>query len=169
VAAIIFLLALFGCAYGRLVLLPPEQGNIETFIENSYERVDAAYSGTLEKPGALRFDLQGDGTALTGSGWQPLGNKDEILEIVGNMKATYRKYKGALGARGPRLYSIMGNENQLIGYIYSPLDTIPVRADGKNYKLDAITEVDVRNLEDPITRRHRKDGMGAFSPFSPSY
>jgi hypothetical protein len=159
-----FLFALFGCAYGNLVLLPSGQDDIETFVEERYGTVDASYSGTREKPGALRFDIKGDGGALTGSGWQPLGSKDEILEIVRNMQATYRKYKGALGARGPMLYAIMDKENQLIGYVYSPLDNIPVRPDGKNYELDAITEVDVRNLENPIRRRSRSaDGMGGPS------
>jgi hypothetical protein len=63
------------------------------------------------------------------------------------------------------LYAIMDKENQVIGYVYSPLDTIPVRTNGKNYELDAITEVDVRNLENPIRRRSRSaDGMGGFSP-----
>jgi hypothetical protein len=163
-AAAVFLFALLGCSYGRLVLLPRGQDNIETFVEERYGTVDASYSGTMEKPGALRFDIKDDGGVLTGSGWQPLESKDEILEIVQNMQATYRKYKGALGARGPMLYAIMDKENQLIGYVYSPLDTIPVRTDGENYKLDAITEVDVRNLENPIMRRSRNaDGMGGSS------
>jgi len=144
-AAVIFLFALFGCAYGRLVLLPPGQDNIDTFVETRYEGLDASYSGTMEKPGALRFDIKGDGIQLTGSGWQPLGSKDAIFQIVRNMQATYRKYKGEVGALGPRLYTIMSEKNQPIGYIYSPLDTIPVRPDGKNYEVDAITEIDVRN------------------------
>jgi hypothetical protein len=164
VTAVISLFTLFGCAYGRVALLPPGQDDIDTFVEERYGTVDASYSGTMEKPGALRFDIKDDGGVLTGSGWQPLGSKDEILEIVRNMQATYRKYKGALGARGPMLYAIMDKENQLIGYVYSPLDTIPVRTDGENYKLDAITEVDVRNLENPIMRRSRNaDGMGGSS------
>jgi hypothetical protein len=163
-AAAVFVFALLGCAYGRLVLLPTGQDNIEAFVEERYGTVDASYSGTMEKPGALRFDIKGDGGALTGSGWQPLGSKDEIFEIVRNMQATYRKYKGALGARGPMLYAIMDKKNQLIGYVYSPLDNIPVRTDGENYELDAITEVDVRNLENPIRRRSRSaDGMGGSS------
>jgi hypothetical protein len=151
VVAAVFLFALFGCGYGKLVLLPQGQDNIHTFVEERYATVDASYSGTMEKPGALRFDIKGDGVTLTGSGWQPLGSKEAVLEIVGNMQTTYRKYKGYVGAVGPNLYAIMVKNNQLIGYIYSPLDTIPVRPDGKNYEVDAITEVDVRRAVYPST------------------
>ena len=159
-AAAVFLFTLFGCAYGKLVLLPQGQDNIETFVEERYATVDASYSGTMEKPGALRFDIKGDGVTLTGSGWQPLGSKDAILGIVRNMQNTYRKYKGFVGVQGPRLYAIMGKENQLIGYIYSPLDTIPVRPDGKNYEVDAITEVDVRRVVYPSWGDQGRGGMG---------
>jgi hypothetical protein len=146
---LILLFALFGCAHGRLVLIPQGQDNIDTFVETRYEGLDASYSGTMEKPGALRFDIKGDGIQLTGSGWQPLGSKDAIFQIVRNMQATYSKYRGEVGARGPRLYTIMTEKNQPIGYIYTPIDVIPVRPDGTNYEVDAITETDVRNYVYP--------------------
>jgi hypothetical protein len=148
-AAAIFLFALLGCSYGKLVLFPPAEDNIDTFVAERYQGLEASYSGTREKPGALRFDIKGDGIQLTGSGWQPLGTKDEILEIVRNMQATYRKYGGEVGLRGPRLYTIMNEKNQPIGYMYSPIDVITVRPDGPNYEVDAITETDVRDYAYP--------------------
>jgi hypothetical protein len=163
-SAAIILFALFGCAYGRLTLLPPGQDNVVTFVEQKYQTVEASYSGNKEKPGALRFDIKDDGVMLTGPGWHPLGSKEEVLEIVQNMQATYRKYKGALGTRGPLFYAIMDKENHVIGYIYSPIDTIAVRPDGKNYEVDAITEIQVRNLESPILNpTTRKSVMGVSS------
>jgi hypothetical protein len=147
--AYILLFALFGCAYGRLVLLPQGEDNIETFVNERYQGLEASYSGTWEKPGALRFDIKGDGIQLTGTGWQPLESKEAILEIVKNMQTTYRKYKGFVGVLGPQLYAIVGKDNQTIGYIYSPIDYIPVRPDGTNYEVDAITEVDVRRMVYP--------------------
>ncbi len=159
-AAAVVLFAIFGCAYGRLVPLPPGQDNIETFVEKRYETVDTSYSGIMEKPGTLRFDIKGDGVTLTGSGWQPLGSKDAVFEIVRNMQTTYRKYKGFVGAFGPRLYEIMDKENRTIGYIYSPLDAITVRPDGPDVQVDAITELDVRNTVYPPTRPGAKRGMG---------
>ncbi len=148
-ATAVVLFALFGCAYGRLVPLPSGQDNIDTFVEKRYETLDASFSGTVEKPGALRFDIKGDGVTLTGSGWQPLDSKDAIFEIVRNMQTTYRKYKGFVGVLGPQLYEITDKENRTIGYIYSPIDTITVRPDGPNYQVDAITEVDVRRMVYP--------------------
>jgi hypothetical protein len=159
-ATAIFLFALFGCAYGKLVLFPLGQDTIYTFIESRYTELEASYSGIWEKPGALRFDIKGDGIQLTGSGWQPLESKEAILEIVRNMQATYRKYRGEVGSRGPRLYTIMNENEQPIGYIYTPIDVIPVRPDGKNYEVDAITETDVRNYVYPWrqpTPRSEKD------------
>jgi hypothetical protein len=159
-AVVIFLFALFGCGYGRLVLLPEGQDNIDTFVETRYEGLDASYSGTMEKPGALRFDIKGDGIQLTGSGWQPLGSKDAIFQIVRNMQATYGKYRGEVGARGPRLYTIMNEKNQALGYIYSPIDVIPVRPDGTNYEVDAITETDVRNYVNQLRESTPKREKG---------
>jgi hypothetical protein len=149
-AAFILLFALLGCAYGKLVLFPLGPGNIDTFVEDRYPELEASYSGAMEKPGALRFDIKGDGIQLTGSGWQPLESKEAVLQVVRNMQHTYLgKYKGEVGAVGPRLYTIMNVNDQPIGYIYTPIGVIPVRPDGKNYEVDAITETDVRNYAYP--------------------
>lgn len=156
----IFLFALFGCAYGKLVPLYPAEDNIEAFLNERYEALEVSYSGIAEKPGSIRFDIKGDDVVLTGSGWQTLGSRDAVLEIAQNMQATYRKYKGYVGVHGPRLFAIVDHADRAVGYIYSPLDDIPVRPEGPNYRVDAITELDVRNTVYPMTRPDAKRGRG---------
>jgi len=136
------LLQVFGCAYGKIRHSPIEVGKINEFINQHYGNFEIAYSGERDKLGAIRFDLKDDDILLTGKGWQPIEGKDQLDEMLDIMIAKYRYWEGIF--RGPYLYLILDKNNNTIGYFYSPLDRTVVRPDGGNYRLDPITELDIR-------------------------
>ena len=149
------LLVIFGCAGGR-VGYDPLTVKIDDFIEGNYNGLIAAYSGIKEKPGSILFEPKENGEILLGEGWHPIQDKAELKQLVENMRGVYlRYYKGVIGALGPQLFDILDKRGEKIGYLYTPFDlisTTPVRADGQKYRVDPITELDVRNQNDQLMR-----------------
>jgi hypothetical protein len=143
---------LLGCAYGRygrtrIAAVPQE--DIEAFMEREFDTFHVSYSGERERPGAIQMDLKGDSVSLTGEGWHPIADKGALRERVGNMRKVYRRYRGVVGAVGPRLYVIEDSEGNRIGYLFTALSHTPVRPDGDDYSLDPVHELDVRNQAYP--------------------
>lgn len=140
-----------GHAYMRPASTP--SNDIHQWIEQNYDKFEASYSGSAEKPGAIRFDLKGDGIELTGEGWRPIVSEAELNELVDRMVRTYlHKYKGTVGALGPQLYKIISPEGKLIGYFFSPIPNTLVARKGNDYRMAPVTELDVRNEAYPWYR-----------------
>jgi hypothetical protein len=155
-----FVSLIMGCAYGNIVESSVPRSDIHQWIDENYDTFTASYSGTEEKPGAIRFDLKGDGVRLVGEGWYPIEGKKELDEMVTRMVHLYlRKYKGNVGALGPQLYRILDKNGKLIGYFFSAIPRTPVRPDGKNYTMDPVNELDVRNESYPWYRAPSPRGM----------
>jgi hypothetical protein len=137
-----------GCGHGKIGSSPIEPVQVDNFIEENHARFHVAYSGEWNSPGSIRFDLKDDKIVLTGDGWHPVEKKSEVLGLVGRMNHVYRRYRGVIGALGPQLFLIQDKNDLTIGYLYTPFDLLsstPVRPDGENYKVDAITELDTRD------------------------
>ena len=64
------------------------------------------------------------------------------------------RYKGFEG-QGPQLYRILGTDGMLIGYFFSPVSSTSVWPEGKNYSMEPVTELDVRDRAYPWWRTPR--------------
>jgi hypothetical protein len=133
---------ILGCAYGKIRHSNIEITKIHGFIDQNYDNFYAAYSGKMDRPGAIRFDLKEDDVILTGNGWHPIESRAQLREMLRYMEAKYRFWEGIF--RGPYLYLILDKNDKAIGYYYSILDNTPVSPDGANYSLDPVTELDIR-------------------------
>ena len=141
---------IIGCAYAKIRPGTLETGKIHDFIEKEYAGSDISYSGDRAVPGAIRFDLRGDDISLTGSGWYRVESKNQLHGMVDGMLRTYH-YWGT-DAQGPRLSVIFDRNDKKIGYLFSPVDQTTIRADGENYSLEPVTELDIRERARPGIR-----------------
>ncbi|GEM_PF-1854139 len=143
---------ILGCACAGVVPSDVDTRNMDTFIDNNWRDFKAFYSGAADKPGAITFDLKGDGTFLTGEGWHPVDSRAQLNEMVNRMVQLYRK------APGPQLYVIHDAGGRKIGYFFSAVSYPTIRREGDNYSLDPLTELDVREQINPMHEsnwRHR--------------
>jgi hypothetical protein len=100
--------------YGK-VRLSSEQGYDMTIqeLQENWKDYIISYAGTsISNPAGIMFDPKDDGRELVGDRWTSVEGKETVSEIIGWIK-TYTQFH-------PKLHVILGPDNQLFGYLFSP-------------------------------------------------
>jgi hypothetical protein len=130
VAGLVLLGLLSGCGvsqnYGKNILASrgTNQMTIETLIEN-WQDYAIYYSGiSAQQPYAVVFDPKNDGRTLDVTGWTPIGSEEALKTTLGQMKTFMR------GSQ--RLFKVLGPDDQLYGYLYTPVGEAKSKVTGPN-------------------------------------
>jgi hypothetical protein len=154
---------ILGCTYGRVNDIGIDHRNVHEFIDENFDALQASFSGIREKPGSIQFDIKNDNVVLLDEDWHPINERRELHELVQRMTSVYyRKYRGPIGTFGPQLYAILDVEGNKIGYLYTAFDlekTTPIRQVGTNYRVDAITELEIRARAFRSDRLYKQSGQ----------
>jgi hypothetical protein len=117
---LILLMLVAGCGagqnYGKSVAasMGPDPMTIETLIEN-WQDYHIYYTGLSEQqPTGVAFDMKNDDKILDCSAWTKIEDKKTLTYVLGMMKTFMT------GAQ--KLFKILGPDDQLYGYVYTPLD-----------------------------------------------
>lgn len=123
----VFLMA--GCSwlrgYGKLRLQPrgAREVTIQELRENWHEYTIyyAGYYGglSLKHPSAVMFDPEQDDRALVGDKWTKVGDEETLSKLISSIQSQRARYY-------PRLWRILGPDDQLYGYLFSAWDRVPV-------------------------------------------
>ena len=94
-------------------------------LKRNWDAYDIYYAGVSDDgPNALFFDPKNDGKTLSGKTWE----KVEDRELLPGMIDFIRN----LNEFDPRLYSIVGPDHQVYGYVFSPTNEVYLKViDGK--------------------------------------
>ncbi len=136
------LLLLTGCASLNLPLLEApgsygEKVTIQDLVKNWHDYT-IYYAGLTEDiPAALLFDPKNDDKTLLGKRWKKVTNKETLIGMVSFIN-NYVNYE-------PRLYSIVGPDHVVYGYIFSPTNEVYLKV------LNADT-IYVYDIESPVYR-----------------
>ncbi|MGD2125352.1 MAG: hypothetical protein PVG99_04685 [Desulfobacteraceae bacterium] len=110
----------FGCArYGKLRLQsgPGQRMTIHTLKEN-WQNYNVLYAGlNVNHPSAVIFDRKDDNTALVGDRWLKVEDKQTLSNIV-----DYIQTEVSRSNYYPRLWKVLGPEDQMYAYMFSSWD-----------------------------------------------
>ena len=115
---VLVLLLLTGCASilnAPLLETPGSYGKKVTIqdLVNNWDAYTIYYAGLFQDtPAALMFDPKGDSKTLEGKKWNRVKDKETLIGMVSFIK-NYVNYN-------PRLYSVVGPDHVVYGYIFSP-------------------------------------------------
>lgn len=148
---LITVLALFlfgGCATlrsgGAASIIGPngEAVTLQDLVKN-WEAYDIYYAGISDDtPSALLFDPKNDDKALSGKRWE----KVEDQKLLASMIDFIQRYINF----DPRLYSIVGPDHQVYGYVFSPTNEVYLKV------VDAKT-IYVYEVESPLYKDKGSD------------
>jgi hypothetical protein len=124
VLSLIFLVS--GCAwlrsYGKLRLQPRDEKKvtIQELKDNwhDYTIYYAGYYG-IRQPSAVMFDPKKDDRALMGDMWTKVEDQETLSELISSIQCHKALYH-------PRLWKVLGPDDQLYGYLFSAWDSVPV-------------------------------------------
>ena len=129
---IIVLLSVFlmsGCSwlksYGKIRLQtgPGKKVTIQELRDNwhDYSIYYAGYYGSLsiKHPSADMFDLKNDKRALVGDKWTKVEDEETLSKLISSIQSQKAMYY-------PRLWRILGPDDQFYGYLFSGWDRVPV-------------------------------------------
>jgi hypothetical protein len=139
----VMLFSLFTCAFPGVKESSIKPDDVMDFVDRNYDSFIVTYCGGKELPNAILFDPRDDGVTLTGDGWYPVESKAQVNDMIRRMIATYRYYPDYY--HGPYLFEIQSKEGRIIGYYYSVFGNLTIRQDDNNYRLNPLTESDVRD------------------------
>lgn len=100
--------------YGKIRPQPwrGERVTIQELQEN-WQDYTIHYAGlSINTVAGIMFDPKNDNRTLTGDRWIKVEDQDTLAELIGWMKA-YAEYN-------PQVWSILGPDNDLYGYLYYP-------------------------------------------------
>ena len=90
-------------------------------LERDWNEYAAYYStSSYGRPTAIMFDPKNDQNKLTGDGWTRVEDQGTLSVLISNIQAFARHTSTT--------WSIMGPDNQLFGYIFTPSSRIPMKA-----------------------------------------
>jgi hypothetical protein len=110
-------LLIAGCAGGNYATLKPEDSGrvtLDTLVRD-WQNYNILYGGTNpDRPIAVLFDPKSDGKNIEVEGrWWKASDEKTMLDAVGRIKM--------LQETVPRLWKVMGPNDSLFGYVYTPL------------------------------------------------
>jgi len=116
----IILLSL-GCAtyWGYGEIKPAPDITIEYLIEN-WEKYDISYTGYVNRPAGLMFDIKSDQKSLMGDRWYPVRDRGTFMEVI--------KWMRAFDESTPRVLRVVGPDKILYGYVYTNWYQVVARA-----------------------------------------
>ncbi len=125
--ALVFLATLLvaGCVTLKssgLFVAPGYKGDTITLkqIRDNLDNFDVFFMGlTEEMPTALLFDPKDDDKRVVGDRWEKVTNLDKIDDMIAFVKS-FTEFD-------PRLFAVMGPDNQVYGYLLSPRVGIATR------------------------------------------
>jgi hypothetical protein len=128
--AVVLMYIIPGCSgYGKLRLQSRygDDVTIEKLQENSSDYT-VYYAGyAVNNPSGIMFDPKNnDKTLLPSDRWTKLDDKESVIEVISWIKIQDSSYYH------PRLYRILGPDDQFYGYLYSAWDHLLTKVvDGK--------------------------------------
>jgi hypothetical protein len=125
---LLFVFSFVSCSgnYGRLVA-QWGPGNEKTIrdLARDWDKYLIYYAGpSFSFPSAVMFDLKEDGRKLVPDKWLPVKDRAQLNEIVEwlEFRPVFR----------PILYTILGHDGKLYGYLYSYKTDVLIKAAGNN-------------------------------------
>jgi len=117
---IVLMVIITGCSgYGKLRLQSRfgDDVTIEKLKEN-FSDYTVYYAGyALDNPSGIMFDPKNDNrTLMPSERWTKLDDKESVIEVISWIKIQDSHYSY------PRLYRILGPDDQFYGYLYSAWD-----------------------------------------------
>jgi hypothetical protein len=122
---VLALLLFGGCATlrsGGVASIIGPNGEVVTLqdLVKNWEAYDIYYAGLSDDtPAALLFDPRNDDKTLSGKRWK----KVEDQKLLASMVDFIQKYT----LFDPRLYSIVGPDHQVYGYVFSPTNEVRLK------------------------------------------
>ena len=130
----VVVLMFFGCvwigSFGKIRLHYGDYQpvTIEQLQENWRDYSIAYAGGNKEYPSAILFDPANDSRKIVYDKWTAVEDKQTLSDLIGWL-ALQEDY----GPYGPKLYMVLGPDNQLYGYIFTAWDHVLLkRADEKS-------------------------------------
>lgn len=154
--AVVALLLIAGCATLRNTaqLGTPEVNNqivtVQDLVKN-WEAYSIYYAGISDDtPTAILFDPKNDDKALAGKRWEKVEDQKLLTSMI-DFVERYTQFD-------PRLYGIVGPDQQVYGYVFSPTNEVYMKvADGKT--------IYVYDIESPLYKNDGRDeGLSISSP-----
>lgn len=129
---------------------PGTIGNMVTLedLVKNWDAYNVYYAGLADDtPAALLFDPKNDQKALSGKRWEKVEDRKLLTSMVDFIKR-YSNFD-------PRLYSIVGPDHQVYGYVFSPTNEVYMRvADERT--------IYVYDVESPLYRNDGNDQGGTI-------
>ena len=121
---VISLFFVFGCSmlkdYGKLRIESGKEGiNVQSLVED-WKDYSVYYAGlSAGNPSAVMFDPEDDDNKLVPDKWVFVEDKKRVSEVVHRLNADIEN--------PPKLWRIMGPDNNLYGYMYTAWDHVLIR------------------------------------------
>jgi hypothetical protein len=145
---VLALLLLGGCASFKgmgMLSAPGTYGKSVTLqdLVKNWHAYTIYYAGLSEDtPAALLFDPKNDDKTLTGKRWERVKDKKILTSMISFIKG-YAQFD-------PRLYSIIGPDKEVYGYVFSPTNEVYLKVlNGKT--------IYVYDVESPLYRNDGND------------
>lgn len=126
---LVSILFMSGCSslknYGKLRLQSRHEKKvtIEELKENwhDYNIYYAGYYGglSIKHPSAVMFDPKKDKKALVGDKWTKIEDRETLSKLISSIQSQKANYY-------PRLWRILGPDQQFYGYLFTALDRVAV-------------------------------------------
>ena len=130
IVGLVLLGLLSGCGasqnYGKNVAASrgPDPMTIQTLTGN-WQDYNIYYSGvSAQQPAAVAFDPKNDDKTLDCKGWTKIGSEETLTNVLGMMKTFM--------SGSQKLFKILGPDDQLYGYLYTPLGAAKSKVTGPN-------------------------------------
>jgi len=126
VTVLLLISVISGCtwlkSYGKLRLQPRREKKvtIQELKDNwlDYTVYYGGYYG-VRQPSAVMFDPKKDNRALVGDKWTKVEDQETLSKLISSIQCHKAVYY-------PRLWRILGPDDQLYGYLFSAFDRVPV-------------------------------------------
>jgi len=119
---------------------------IRAFDKGFFKDFDVYLAGVKAAPTALLFDLRDD-YHLPSRFWESPITEEDIVHVIERLDVQYIDHRDKLRFR-PRALNIVNTKGELLGYIYTSLDSILM-----DRKEDGTVTVHVPSLPTPRPRR----------------
>jgi hypothetical protein len=137
IIVLILLFFISGCSYlntyGKLRNVSAN-GNSLTIQDleekwNDYAVYYAGYYGSLsiKHPSAVMFDPRNDSKKLVGDKWTTINNRHTLSELISSIQS-----QESAGSFYPRLWKILGPDDQFYGFLFTAWDHVVTKVIGEN-------------------------------------
>jgi hypothetical protein len=126
IMTIVLMVIITGCSgYGKLRLQSRSGDDVTVEkLQENFSDYTIHYAGyAVDNPSGIMFDPKNDNKALMPSErWTKLDDKESVIEVISWIKIQDSSH------HYPRLYRILGPDDQFYGYLYSAWDHLLTKA-----------------------------------------